>query len=127
MSLFSFFKNDKPSQDKVNWIPLVDLSQLAVILENAKQKPQVLFKHSTRCSISTMALSRFEREGLGLNDLADLYYLDLIANRPISNEIAELTGVVHQSPQVIVLVGDEVVYQASHAEISALEIIEILK
>lgn len=127
MGLFSFLKSDQPNAGKVEWIELTDLAELANIREASKSKPQILFKHSTRCSISSMALTRFEREGVELNELADLHYLDLITYRPISNAIAEETGVEHQSPQCIVLKNDEVIYQSSHSSISAQAIIDLLK
>ena len=74
-----------------------------------------------------MALTRFEREGKELLNDADVYYLDLITYRPISNAIAEELNVVHQSPQAIVLVGGKVIYDASHSDISATTIIEKIK
>lgn len=128
MGIFSFLKNE-PSNNagKVEWVELTDVAQLANIREASKNKAQVVFKHSTRCSISSMALTRFEREGAELNELADLYYLDLITYRPVSNAIAEETGVEHQSPQCIVLKNDEVIYQSSHSSISAQAIIDLLK
>ncbi len=117
MGIFSAFK----SKDKVEfpWIELTTSEQLKSAIENSSLKPIILFKHSTRCSISSMAKSRFESNwNTDLSDVS-VYYLDLIAHRNISNEIAELTGIEHQSPQAIVLKNKEVIYDASHSEISA--------
>jgi bacillithiol system protein YtxJ len=112
--------NTNPS--KVNWIPLTDLGQLNEISELSNEKPVVIFKHSTRCSISRMALKQFENE----YDLSDTevttYFLDLIAFRDISNEIASRFVVVHQSPQLLLLVGGKSVYDVSHSAIDADEL-----
>ena len=61
----------------MNWINLTNLQQLEEIKEKSAQKPQVIFKHSTRCSISSMAKGRLDRSEPPQN--ADFYYLDLIA------------------------------------------------
>ena len=117
MGLFSSFK----SNDKVAfpWIELTSSEQLKQAIESSVENAVILFKHSTRCSISSMAKSRFESNwNTDLSDVS-IYYLDLIAHRNISNEIAELTGIEHQSPQAIVLKNKEVIYDASHSEISA--------
>ena len=112
--------NTNPS--KVNWIPLTDLGQLNEISELSNEKPVVIFKHSTRCSISRMALKQFENE----YDLSDTevttYFLDLIAFRDISNEIASRFVVVHQSPQLLLLVGGKSVYDVSHSAIDTDEL-----
>ena len=124
MGLFSSFK----SSDKVAfpWIELTSSEQLKQAIETSVDHPIILFKHSTRCSISTMAKSRFESNwNTDLSDVS-IYYLDLIAHRNISNEIAELTGIEHQSPQAIVLKNKEVIYDASHSEISAKAIENLL-
>lgn len=115
------------SKKTLDWIDLTDQDQLDTILNGRSEKPIIIFKHSTRCSISSMALSRFEAEWNSDVVDCDLYFLDLITFRNLSNQIAERTGVIHQSPQAIVLVGNEVVYQNSHSGISAKEIQNSLK
>jgi len=124
MGIFSAFKSKESSV--FPWINLTSSTQLKEAIENSSQLPIILFKHSTRCSISSMAKSRFESNwNLDTKEVA-IYYLDLIANRDISNEIAALTGVEHQSPQAIVLKNKEVIYQATHSSIDAVEIDKIL-
>ena len=106
----------------MNWIPLTDEAQLDEIVLKSNNKPQVLFKHSTRCSISSMAKSRLERsEAPGE---ADFYLLDLIANRNISNKIEQNFNVYHESPQVLVIRNGECVYDESHGSIDMEEIKE---
>ena len=110
---------------KPNWINIVSVQQLNDILDNSSDVTNLFFKHSTRCSISSMALSRFEREWNVNNDVA-LYYLDLISFRDFSNSIANTLQVIHQSPQVIVIKQKEVIYTDSHNGIEAKEIEKLL-
>ena len=119
MGLFSF-----SSKSKINlpWIALTTENQLREAINLSSEKPVLFFKHSTRCSISSMALSRFEENWKNETEICSIYFLDLIAFRSLSNLVAELTHVEHQSPQVIVLSNNEVIYSASHSEIDAKEI-----
>ncbi len=82
-----------------------------------------VFKHSTRCSISDMAKNRLEREWK--LDLP-IYYLDLLEHRDVSNLIAELSGIEHQSPQLLVFRFGKVIYHASHNSIDVNEVREII-
>ena len=106
----------------MNWHQLTQAEQLEKIKEKSFSKPQVIFKHSTRCSISSMALSRLERsEAPGS---IDFHYLDLITYRSISNQIAEDFKVYHESPQILLIKNGECVYDESHSGISMDEIVE---
>lgn len=100
----------------MNWITLNNISQLDEIRENSNQRPQIIFKHSTRCSISSMVLKRLEREGVP--DSMDFYFLDLIKYRDISNRVSEMFNVSHESPQVLLIKKAECVYDESHYAIS---------
>ncbi|MPT35266.1 MAG: bacillithiol system redox-active protein YtxJ [Flavobacterium sp.] len=102
---------------KVNWKRL-ETTTLDAIAEQYFEKPAVIFKHSTRCSINRMALKQFERE-YALDDELDVYFLDLLEHRPLSNGIAERFGVQHESPQLIVIKDGKAVYNASHSAIQA--------
>lgn len=104
----------------VQWTILADPEQLGQILENSKERPQVIFKHSTRCSTSALALSRLERSGL--SNKFDAYFLDLIKYRNLSNLIAETFQVHHESPQVLVIQDGHCIYDESHLAIDPLEI-----
>jgi bacillithiol system protein YtxJ len=104
----------------MNWINLNDEGLLNEIKVKSAEKPQLIFKHSTRCSISSMAKNRLDRadqpEGI------DFYYLDLIANRNLSNKVAEVFDVEHESPQVLLIKNGACVYDESHTGISIDEI-----
>lgn len=124
----SFFKNIFNSSDdtnskenKINWNELTDLVQLNEIIAISNEKPVAIFKHSTRCSVSRMALKQFENE-FNSSDKVTPYFLDLIAHRDISNEIANRFGVTHQSPQLILIKNGKAVYNVSHSDIDAEEL-----
>ena len=106
----------------MNWIALTDYSQISTLVDQSETF--LIFKHSTRCSISSMVFSRFERE-FDFNQLPVLY-LDLIAYRSISNQLAESFNVHHQSPQVLLVKANVCLYNASHNAISAAAIKALL-
>ena len=125
-SIFGNSEENKTTGSEINWIPLTDLGQLNEIVELSDEKPIAIFKHSTRCSVSRMALKQFEAETLQYNVFTDdnvlAYFLDLIEYRDISNEIASRFQVVHQSPQLLLIKNGKSVYDVSHNDIDAGEL-----
>ncbi|MBM3451602.1 MAG: bacillithiol system redox-active protein YtxJ [Bacteroidetes bacterium] len=107
------------------WKELSNENSIHQLLDESQERPILIFKHSTRCSISSMALSRFERDW-DCNKDVGLYFLDLLNFRNLSNVIADTLKVIHQSPQVIVIKKSEVVYQESHNGIDAREIAKLI-
>ena len=124
-SLFGSSEEKKETAGKINWIPLQFVGQLDEIVAISDQKPTVIFKHSTRCSISRFALKQFEKE-FDLEDKVDAYFLDLLEHRDISNEIASRFQVMHQSPQLLLIKNGKSVYDASHSDIDAGDLVERL-
>lgn len=120
----SLFKNLFGSDDEqkntsnVTWNQLTDLGELNEIITISEEKPVVIFKHSTRCSISRMALKQFENQYDAQENVVP-YFLDLLKHRDISNEIAIQFNVQHQSPQILVIKDGKSVYNASHSDIDA--------
>ncbi len=114
----------------MNWIQLTDMSQLPHLIKTSKEQSTtgltvLIFKHSTRCSISSMALNRLESKWKD-SETTQPYFLDLLAHRDISNEIATLFNVEHASPQVLLIKDGKCFYHRSHTEISALDIAEVI-
>lgn len=114
--IFSTGVTDKKGSP-VPWKQLSELNQLDLISEESGNKPVAIFKHSTRCGISRMALSRFEKNYDYKPEELSFYFLDLLAYRDISNEIAARFKVHHESPQLIVVKNGGAVYHASHSGI----------
>lgn len=107
----------------MNWIALDSEDQINQL--QSLEKPSLIFKHSTRCNISNMALKFFEKEWDQEADV-NLYFLDILANRNLSNKVAEVFQVHHESPQVILIKNGECILDASHQDISASELQEVL-
>ena len=105
----------------MNWIHLTNVQQLAEIKELSKARPQVIFKHSSRCSISSMAKSRLERSEQP--QTGDFYFLDLVKYRSLSNQVAEDFAVMHESPQILLIKNTACVYEESHNGIRMDEIL----
>jgi bacillithiol system protein YtxJ len=108
----------------MNWNQLNSAETLQEIQNNiSHEQPVLIFKHSTRCSVSSMALDRLERNW-NEQEMQNVkpYFLDLIQHRDISNQIAEVFGIPHESPQVLLIKDGKVVYDNSHMGISYQEI-----
>ena len=121
MGIFdSLFKSEAKNSD---WPgeQLEDLSQLDSISAASFTAPQLIFKHSTRCSISRFVLADFIKHFSYSSVELGAHYLDLLNHRDISNAIADRFNVVHQSPQVVLIKDGKVIDHASHEGINALE------
>jgi len=105
----------------MKWNPLTEEGQLYQIITNSQVKPQVIFKDSTRCSISSVAWQRLQKaqqpEGI------DFYFLDLLAHRTLSNKVAEVFGVHHESPQILLIKNGQCIFDESHLGISMNDIV----
>jgi bacillithiol system protein YtxJ len=110
--MFGFKKDTSALQ----WNDLNTISQLSELEKESFDIPVLILKHSTRCSISGMAKNRLE---LYWDKTVALkpYYLDLLAHRDVSDEIAKRYHVTHQSPQIVLLKNGQLILNASHNEI----------
>jgi bacillithiol system protein YtxJ len=99
------------------WIPLTQLEEIEKIKALSIQRPQCIFKHSTRCSISQTAYNRLNQRLEDIEKVADIYYLDLIRYREISNHIADTFHVYHESPQILIIQHGACDYDESHMDI----------
>ncbi|MCC5920471.1 MAG: bacillithiol system redox-active protein YtxJ [Cyclobacteriaceae bacterium] len=101
----------------MNWINLKEEYQIQDIKQASLSEPVLIYKHSTRCSISSMALNRLERgweDGISIKT----YFLDLISYRNLSNAVASEFGVMHESPQVLLIKDQECIFHESHMGIN---------
>ncbi|WP_299117314.1 bacillithiol system redox-active protein YtxJ [uncultured Winogradskyella sp.] len=116
----------EPKEEKIlPWIALNSIEQLNAIEEKSKTKTQLIFKHSTRCGISRMVMSQFV-SAYDIDTNADLYYLDLLSYREVSNETGYKFQVMHQSPQLLVIKNGVVVAHASHGGINEMDLDRLL-
>ena len=114
--------NDKEKpENPVKWRYLTDIAQLKDISADSETRPVFIFKHSTRCSVSRMVLKQFESH-YDPTIRADGYFLDLLEHREISNEIASQYGVIHQSPQLLLIQNGKCIFTESHSDIDAADL-----
>ena len=112
-----------PKEEKVlPWIPLQHEQQIHSIKERSKDKTQIIFKHSTRCGISRMVINQFVKQYTLTEDQADLYYLDILNFRDLSNVVASEFQVWHESPQLLVIKNGETLVHASHSAINVIDL-----
>lgn len=107
----------------MNWFELTTPAQLDALKAESHQHPVIIFKHSTRCSISRAVLDRVERNW-NKEDLSDIkpYFLDLLTHRSISDQIASEFDIEHESPQLILVHQGKPLYAQSHYGIDVNEI-----
>lgn len=108
----------------MQWKNITDSGQISDIQKNSGYS--LIFKHSTRCSVSAMAKRRFEMDWQAIPAETPLYFLDLISYRDISAQIAETFQVHHESPQILLIKDGECILDASHSDISAEEVAEVI-
>jgi len=111
----------------IPWKYMNSAADLDLIESGRAARPQILFKHSTSCGLSSMMLRRFERRMEPLSDRVDFYFLDLIAQRELSDAVAQRYGVLHQSPQLFILSPEGGLQHVSHGEIGAIAPDDVLK
>jgi bacillithiol system protein YtxJ len=88
-------------------------------LKAALEQPRaVLYKHSPRCGISLRTLREVEKFAEQVPDVP-VYLIDVVADRDLSNAVADHLEIAHQSPQAILLEHGKPAWHASHFQISA--------
>lgn len=125
MGLFNKILGSKVKEEKetnVNWIPFNSLEQIKTIKELSKSETILVFKHSTRCGISSMVIKRFENLFDSSMNNIKVYYLDLLNFRAISDEVGYSFQVQHQSPQLLIIRNEVAVLNVSHYDITTVNI-----
>lgn len=101
---------------KANFIEINSNEELEKLFEQSNEKPVVLFKHSLTCPISAGVYQEISGAD------ADVHLVVIQHSRPLSTQIAERTGIRHESPQAIVLKNGKPVYHASHYDVTAADV-----
>lgn len=110
----------------IDWHPLEALEDIERIKKRSFDLPCLIYKHSTTCHICHIAKFRLEDDWEWAADEMEVYYLDVVLSRPVSRQVAETFQVHHESPQVLLIVNGECVYDASHLDITVAELRESL-
>ncbi|MDZ7604958.1 MAG: bacillithiol system redox-active protein YtxJ [Cyclobacteriaceae bacterium] len=100
------------------WKKVISGEHLKELIDASEQSPVVIFKHSPRCPISSLALSRFDSTFQSM----DYYLLDVVSQRDLSQNVAASLGVTHESPQLLVLSKKQCIHHSSHLGISSKEV-----
>jgi bacillithiol system protein YtxJ len=120
-----FFSKSKSKSHR--WEYLRDVNTFNQLVQESSEKPLVIFKHSTRCPISSMALDRFNDAVSEIAAESNLVMIDVIDDRPTSLHVADALGVMHQSPQVLVVHNEKAVYDNSHNGIQGKTVLELIQ
>ncbi|MCR2804167.1 bacillithiol system redox-active protein YtxJ [Paenibacillus soyae] len=106
---------------------ITTIEEWETAFQQSTERPVVLFKHSTTCPVSANAHGEFNNY-LGGNpkDNVDYLLVKVIESRPVSNKIAEDTGVKHESPQIIYIDNKAKVWTASHWSVTKAHISAVL-
>jgi len=92
-----------------------------------KERPVVLFKHSTQCPISAAADEEYRAFVESHPEDALFTHLDLLAHRNVSNAIAEKLGVRHESPQALIVQDGRVRGVLNHHAITGAALEKLLR
>lgn len=114
--------NGEGAETSIDWLQLKEPEELSKLLEASNEKPQVIYKHSTRCGVSAMALSNLHQLQQEVAEKADFYFLNVISHRWLSQQVAEQLQVRHESPQLLIIQNGEVVWSGSHYQVTAASI-----
>ncbi len=123
--MFSLFtkKEDTPA---FNWNNIIDQAELNDIISSSafSRTPILFFKHSSRCGISRMVLSRFERQNTELSKDISCYLINVLDQRDLSNFLTAQYNIIHESPQLLLISGESCLANASHNQILNLTLSE---
>lgn len=120
MNLFKTIFNRETQNESSNRVILTEADQIEDIINSSAEKPVLIFKHSTRCGISSVILNRFDKK---MTKLDKAYYiLDILNYRSLSNLIQDKFGIRHQSPQLLVIKNGKVVAHDSHSGVLNVDI-----
>ena len=99
----------------MNWVQLTDIQELEQIKELSKNNLILILKHSTKCGTSRTVLSRFERAWRE-EEMKNVkpYFLDLLAHRDVSDKIEQDFGIIHESPQLLLIKDGKCIFNVSH-------------
>ena len=126
-SLFGEGKEDKNDQDKgIEWLPLQSTVQIEALEQASYIRPQLIYKHSTSCGISSVVFRMFNKRYAFDGGRADLHFLDLRAFREVSNEVSDRFGIRHESPQLLIIKEGKAILNASHGAIPEINLAEVI-
>jgi len=103
----------------MEWYKITDSGDIDQVVNDSFAQPVLVYKHSPICGLSSNALQKLEK-GWNALEAKKLkpYFVDVVAQRPLSQGIAQRFKIMHQSPQVLLIRDGICVYDIAHFEIS---------
>lgn len=111
----------------INWQKIEQATDIKKIAMLSKQQPCLIYKHSSRCNLSNMALYSLEEDWKFSEKDVQPFFLDVIQYQKLAFQVAEEFSVHHESPQVLLIQNGECTYETSHLDINVEEIAEGLE
>lgn len=109
------------------WKSIGSLDALEQVIQGSKTKPALVFKHRASSPDSIEKKIELENNWNISKEIVDVYIVDDIKDRDVSLEIAELAGIQHEFPQVVLFADGVTMYDESHDMISVKKIKLALK
>lgn len=94
-------------------------ADLDAALAGSETRPILIFKHSATCGTSAMAYEEVTDQVVELARSVDVYLVRIQAARIVSRAIEERLGVRHESPQVLLVSANRVLWSATHYRVTA--------
>lgn len=110
----------------MEWNILTETAQIEEIKANSFESPQLIFKHSYRCGVSSMALKQWERSVNQQPLPAEQHIVDVVKDRMLSRDIAEVFRITHESPQILLISNGKCIFNSSHEDIDSSDIADLL-
>lgn len=77
----------------------------------------LIYKHSNACMTCVFVKRSLDAVVPNFREHVTCHYIDVRHSRPLSNFVRELSGIKHESPQVILVHNGQVSWHASHGAI----------
>lgn len=101
--------------------------ELGQILDESCQRQIILFKHSTTCPTSSRAWREVQNFIKESSDEVLVGMIKVFESRPVSSQATEELGLKHQSPQVLFVRERQVLWHASHQEVTQAKLMKALE
>ena len=102
-------------------LPADPADAVRALAEASAEAPVVVFKRSPICPVSHRAEFEFKQflKGLAEDDDLGVVDVDVIGEKPLARGLTAELGIRHESPQALWFRGGELVWHASHGELTA--------
>jgi bacillithiol system protein YtxJ len=103
------------------------IQELDRALDESRERPVLLFKHSLTCPISTRAFNELQSYLVNADPRISYKLITVQTARAVSDEAAARLQLDHESPQAILVRHGREVWNASHSEITTLALDQAIR